>query len=41
MLDEMRERMLREPEKLVLRKKLAEHPFGNDEASVQSGLFVA
>jgi len=27
-LDEMRARLLREPEKLALRKRIVEHPFG-------------
>ena len=40
-LDEMRERMLREPEKLALRKRLVEHPFGTMKRAFQSRLFVA
>ena len=31
-LDELRERMLREPEKLASRKRIVEHPFGTMEA---------
>ncbi len=39
-LDEMRERMLREPEKLALRKKLVEHPFGTMKRAFNQGYLL-
>ncbi len=36
-LDELRERMLREPEKMALRKKLVEHPFGSMKRAFNQG----
>jgi transposase len=39
-LDEMRERMLREPEKLALRKKVVEHPFGTMKRAFNQGYLL-
>jgi hypothetical protein len=39
-LDELRERMLREPEKLALRKKLVEHPFGTMKQAFNQGYLL-
>ena len=39
-LDEMRERMLREPEKLALRKSLVEHPFGTMKRAFNQGYLL-
>jgi transposase len=39
-LDEMRARMLREPEKLALRKKLVEHPFGTMKRAFNQGYLL-
>lgn len=39
-LDEMRERMLREPEKLALRKRLVEHPFGTMKRAFNQGYLL-
>jgi hypothetical protein len=39
-LDEMRERMLREPEKLALRKQLVEHPFGTIKRAFNQGYLL-
>ncbi len=39
-LDEMRARMLREPEKLALRKKLVEHPFGPMKRAFNQGYLL-
>jgi transposase len=39
-LDELRERMLREPEKLALRKKLVEHPFGTMKRAFNQGYLL-
>jgi transposase len=39
-LDEMRERILREPEKLALRKKLVEHPFGTMKRAFNQGYLL-
>ena len=39
-LDEMRERMLREPEKLALRKRIVEHPFGTMKRAFNQGYLL-
>jgi transposase len=39
-LDEMRERMLREPGKLVLRKSVVEHPFGTMKRAFNQGYLL-
>jgi transposase len=39
-LDEMRERMLREPEKLALRKRLVEHAFGTMKRAFNQGYLL-
>jgi transposase len=39
-LDEMRERMLREPEKLASRKRLVEHPFGTMKRAFNQGYLL-
>jgi hypothetical protein len=39
-LDEMRKRMLREPEKLALRKKLVEHLFGTMKRAFNQGYLL-
>ena len=39
-LDEMRDRMLREPERLAMRKKLAEHPFGTVKRAFNQGYLL-
>jgi transposase len=39
-LDELRERMLREPEKLALRKRLVEHPFGTMKRAFNQGYLL-
>jgi len=39
-LDEMRDRMLREPEKLALRKSLVEHPFGTMKRAFNQGYLL-
>jgi hypothetical protein len=39
-LDEMRERILREPEKLALRNRLVEHPFGTIKRAVNQGYLL-
>jgi len=36
----MRERMLREPEKLALRKRLVEHPFGTVKRAFNQGYLL-
>ena len=40
LLDEMKERLLREPEKLALRKKLVEHPFGTMKRAFNQGYLL-
>jgi hypothetical protein len=39
-LDEMRERMLREPEKLAMRKSIVEHPFGTIKRAFNQGYLL-
>jgi transposase len=39
-MDEMRERLLREPDKLALRKKLVEHPFGTMKRAFNQGYLL-
>jgi transposase len=39
-LDEMRERMLREPEKLAMRKRIVEHPFGTMKRAFNQGYLL-
>ncbi|MGA3112516.1 MAG: IS1182 family transposase [Candidatus Bathyarchaeia archaeon] len=39
-LDELRKRMLREPKKLALRKKLVEHPFGTMKRAFNQGYLL-
>ena len=39
-LDEMRERLLREPEKLALRKRIVEHPFGTMKRAFNQGYLL-
>ena len=39
-LDELRARMLREPEKLALRKSLVEHPFGTMKRAFNQGYLL-
>ena len=39
-LDEMRKRMLREPEKLALRKKVVEHPFETMKHAFNQGYLL-
>ncbi len=39
-LDEMRARLLREPEKLALRKRLVEHPFGTMKRAFNQGYLL-
>jgi transposase len=39
-LDELRERMLREPEKMALRKRLVEHPFGTMKRAINQGYLL-
>ena len=39
-LDELRDRMLREPEKLALRKSLVEHPFGTMKRAFNQGYLL-
>jgi hypothetical protein len=39
-LDKMRDRMLREPEKLALRKSLLEHPFGTMKRALNQGYLL-
>jgi len=39
-LDELRERMLREPEKMALRKSLVEHPFGTMKRAFNQGYLL-
>lgn len=40
MLDEMRDRILREPEKLALRKSVVEHPFGTMKRAFNQGYLL-
>ena len=39
-LDDMRERMLREPEKLAMRKSIVEHPFGTMKRAFNQGYLL-
>jgi hypothetical protein len=39
-LDQMRARMLREPEKLALRKRLVENPFGTMKRAFNQGYLL-
>ena len=39
-LDELKERMLREPEKMTLRKRLVEHPFGTMKRAFNQGYLL-
>ena len=39
-LDELRDRMLREPEKMALRKRLVEHPFGTMKRAFNQGYLL-
>ena len=40
MLDEMRARMLREPQKLAMRKRVVEHPFGTMKRAFNQGYLL-
>ena len=40
MLDKLRERMLCEPERMALRKKLVEHPFGTMKRAFNQGYLL-
>ena len=39
-LDEMRARMLREPQKLAMRKRVVEHPFGTMKRAFNQGYLL-